>query len=165
MRGRIAVENRQIEPQPATKSVGPSTTPLSGAEIIGSEEGQTGHSIVYRHNNQSYTFHWSTNQSAATATFELRNPDGLIVSNTYTSGVVPPEFAGHSLEVISSGTGRLHFSACGEPGMVYPFAVSHSLEDWQRLGFVLLGDDGEKSFDLNPSDTTGLIQITGKLSK
>ena len=49
--------------------------------------------------------------------------------------------------------------------MVYPFAVSHSLEDWQRLGFVLLGDDGKKSFDLNPSDTTGLIQITGKLSK
>ena len=87
-----------------------------------------------------------------------------MTSNTYSGWVVPPEFAGHSLEVISSGSGLLSFSISGEPGMTYPFASSIDLGAWQRLGFLQLGDDGKQSFDLNTSDTTGFIRITGKLT-
>ena len=165
LRGVIAVEDGQIEPQPATKGVRPATTPLRGAEIISYEEGEAGRSLVYTHSNQSYTLNWSTNQTAATATFELWDPSGSVVSDTYAGWVVPPEFAEHSLEAVSSGVDRLHLSVSGEPGMAYPFATSANLVDWQLLGFLQLGGDGKESFDLNVSDRTGFIHITGKLTE
>jgi hypothetical protein len=165
LRGVITVEGGQVEPQPGTWGVRPATTPLRDAEIISYEtQGESGHSILYTYNNQSYTFSWSTDETAETATFSLINPGGSVTSNTYSGWVVPPEFAGHSLEVISSGSGLLSFSISGEPGMTYPFASSIDLGAWQRLGFLQLGDDGKQSFDLNTSDTTGFIRITGKLT-
>ncbi len=127
----ITVEGGQIEPQPGTRGVRPATTPLRGAEIISYEtQGESGHSILYTYNNQSYTFSWSTDETAETATFSLINPGGSVTSNTYSGWVVPPEFAGHSLEVISSGSGLLSFSVSGEPGMAYPFATSTDLGTW-----------------------------------
>ena len=166
MRGVVTVAGGQIEPQPSTRGVRPATTPLRGAEIISYEaQGESGHSLVYTYNNQSYTLEWSTSEAASTATFARTDPAGAIDSNTYEGWVAPPDFAEHSLELHSQGGGRLRFSFRGEPGMAYPFATSTDFQGWQRFGFLQLGDDGEEIFDLAPSAATAFFRMGAPVSE
>ncbi len=162
LRGVVALEGGQVEPQPGTREFRPALAPLNGATITGFESpADDSYSITYTLDGGTHRMSWSVDRAAGTVTYEFVAPDGGSTSQTYTGWQPSPELASPDLSATEGGSGDLGFTAVGEPGIGYPFSYSADLQTWHRFGFLRLGATGSATFDLTPVGDRGFLKMGG----
>ena len=85
MVGEVRIQNEQIEPQAASRTIRPAGDPLRDATITGhTANGETGYTLTYTLNNETYTvnYDWTSNGQY---NFEFFNPNGSSTIQSYNA--------------------------------------------------------------------------------